>query len=113
MRIWDLHPERLCRKHLLGEHRELHGIWTILVNGTNGYALHPELKRWRGKLKALYRRHDKLVKEMERRGYRHKSKLDKRRATGQTRQRSFVHTKEEQTTILISKKCDCKVRRQK
>jgi hypothetical protein len=24
MRIWDLPPERLCRQHLLGEHREGH-----------------------------------------------------------------------------------------
>ena len=27
MRIWDIEPERLCRKHLLAEHAELHGLW--------------------------------------------------------------------------------------
>lgn len=31
MRIWDIHPSLLCRKHLLGEHRELHAIWSILI----------------------------------------------------------------------------------
>jgi hypothetical protein len=24
MRIWDIEPRKLCRNHLLGEHRELH-----------------------------------------------------------------------------------------
>jgi hypothetical protein len=31
MRIWDIEPEKLCRQHLLGEHRELHGLWVILI----------------------------------------------------------------------------------
>ncbi len=31
MRIWDIEPVRLCRAHLLGEHRELHGLWNILT----------------------------------------------------------------------------------
>ncbi|NCS72473.1 MAG: pyrimidine dimer DNA glycosylase, partial [Candidatus Magasanikbacteria bacterium] len=31
MRVWDIHPKYLCRKHLLGEHRELHGLWNILT----------------------------------------------------------------------------------
>ncbi|MDD3940683.1 MAG: pyrimidine dimer DNA glycosylase/endonuclease V, partial [Candidatus Pacebacteria bacterium] len=29
MRVWDIHPKDLCRKHLLAEHRELHGLWNI------------------------------------------------------------------------------------
>ncbi len=31
MRVWDIHPKHLCRKHLLAEHRELHGLWNILT----------------------------------------------------------------------------------
>ena len=31
MRVWDVSPKELCRAHLLGEHRELHAIWTILT----------------------------------------------------------------------------------
>ena len=42
MRIWDVPPECLCRQHLLGEHRELHAIWTILTTGKTGYTRHPE-----------------------------------------------------------------------
>ena len=68
MRIWDILPKKLCRNHLLGEHRELHAIWSVIVNGKTGYAKHPETLRWKGKLKALYCRHEALVIEMTARG---------------------------------------------
>jgi hypothetical protein len=54
MRIWDIPPEKLCRDHLLGEHRELHEIWSILINNKKGYARHPETLRWKGKQRAVY-----------------------------------------------------------
>lgn len=82
MRIWDIEPKYLCRTHLLGEHRELHAIWTILTKGKSGYRHHPETRRWQGKLKALYARHQSLVKELARRGYNHFSPLDKKLARG-------------------------------
>jgi hypothetical protein len=109
MRIWDLPPSRLCRKHLLGEHRELHAIWSVITNGKKGYSRHPETLRWRGSLAALYRRHDSLVIEMLDRGYRHLSPLDKKLAIGNTRQDKFVHTPRQQVQILRNKKCSCKV----
>jgi hypothetical protein len=76
MRIWDVSPAILCRQHLLGEHRELHGLWNILTQGKAGYSRHPETVRWRGKLAALYRRHEALVEEMDQRDYRHASPLE-------------------------------------
>lgn len=109
MRIWDIPPEILCRHHLLGEHRELHAIWSILTKGKKGYARHPETRRWVGRLKALYRRHDMLVEEMTRRGYRHQSPLDARMASGEDVQREFVDSPETQKKILRSKKCGCRV----
>lgn len=75
MRIWDLHPGFLNRGSLLGEHRELHGIFKIIQLQQRGYARHPETCRWRGHLGALRRRHDLLVAEMTLRGYRHRSPL--------------------------------------
>ena len=48
MRIWDIHPGYLNNQSLLGEHRELHGIVSILVNKKKGYSQHPETKRWVG-----------------------------------------------------------------
>ncbi len=109
MRIWDIPPERFCRNHLLGEHRELHAIWSILTKGKTGYANHPETRRWRGRLKALYLRHEELVNEMYRRGYRHRSPLDARMASGEESQTQFVDTPEKQANILRKRKCGCRV----
>lgn len=109
MRIWDLPPEKLCRAHLLGEHSELHGIWVILTKKKKGFSAHPETKRWVGKLKALYLRHEKLVQEMSKRGYKHKSPLDARLATGSSVRDEFVDPIEKQVKILRSKKCGCRL----
>lgn len=107
MRIWDVPPHELCRKHLLGEHRELHAVWAVLTNGKKGYARHPETLRWAGKLAALYRRHERVVAEMRRRGYRHASPLAKRFAKGAARQRTYVDSPARQREILRAKPCPC------
>jgi hypothetical protein len=111
MRVWDIHPKHLCRKHLLAEHRELHGLWNILTKykGKGGYAKHPETLRWAGKQKALYNRHEALVKEFLRRVYKHQTPLDKRLATGSGSQRVFVNTAREQKIILNKKPCECRM----
>jgi hypothetical protein len=109
MRIWDVPPDKLCRNHLLGEHSELHAVWTILTEGRQGYANHPEVIRWRGKLKALYSKHEEIVNEMLERGYQHNSPLDPKLATGTARQDELVDSLEEQIRILKEKSCDCRV----
>ncbi len=109
MRIWDVQTKYLCRKHLLAEHRELHGLWNVLTkhNREGGYSKHPETKRWIGKLKSLYKRHEQLVIEMESRNYNHRSSLDKKMAKGERRQNAFLDTISEQKDILRKKHCDC------
>ncbi len=107
MRIWDISPKKLCKQHLLGEHRELHAIWSILVNNKTGYRNHPETKRWVGKNKALFLRHQELVKEIKRRGYNHFSPLERRLASGGLKQDVFINTRAEQKMILKNKNCDC------
>ena len=109
MRVWDIHPKHLCRKHLLAEHRELHGLWNILTKhkGKGGYSRHPETLRWVGKRKALYVRHEILVKEFLRRGYKHYTSLDKKMATGLGSQTIFINTIREQKVILKNKPCQC------
>jgi len=109
MRIWDIPPEKLCRSHLLGEHRELHAIWVILTQGKTGYAYHPETLRWNGKLHALFLRHQLLVNEMIRRGYQHASPLNQNLATGDSIQNIFIDPIEKQYKILRSKHCAYKV----
>lgn len=113
MRVWDIHPKYLCRKHLLGEHRELHGLWNILTKhkGTGGYSRHPETLRWVGKQKALYLRHKTLVDEMKRRGYAHHSPLDKKYAVGSARQNVFIDPISRQHKLLREKPCECLLRR--
>jgi len=107
MRIWDVDPRLLCRSHLLGEHRELHALWVILTEDRHGYRHHPETLRWRGKLAALYRRHELLVAEMAVRGYRHRSPLDPRWATGAAAQDAYVDSPAEQLALLAAKPCPC------
>lgn len=110
MRIWDIAPSHLCRQHLLGEHRELHALWTVLTENKKGYSKHPETLRWKGKLLSLYQRHDALVTEMERRGYNHKTPLDRSLAKGSRIQDAFVHSVPEQVIILRHKGCGCDLR---
>lgn len=108
MRIWDVEPAWLCRQHLLGEHREFHAVWTVLTEDKTGYANHPETIRWRGKAKALFNRHAKLVKEMMKRGYGHHSPLDVAQAKGPDVQTVFVDSPAEQLTLLKLKGCECR-----
>ena len=78
MRIWDIPVQNLCRKHLLGEHRELHCIWTFLTTDKGGsYKKHPEVLRWKDHLLALWYRHLEQELEMGKRGYQHDSNLSK------------------------------------
>lgn len=108
MRIWDIDLKKLCRNHLLAEHRELHAIWSVLTKNKKGYSRHPETLRWKGRLRALYNRHENEVKEFERRGYNHKTPLDKRSASGKGVQDKFVDTIPEQKKILRKKGCNCR-----
>lgn len=109
MRIWDIPTDKLCINHLLGEHSELHAIWSILTKEKKGFARHPETLRWKGKLKALYLRHEQQIEEMEKRGFNHNSPLEERFATGSSVQENFVDSIEDQIKFLKNKNCDCKV----
>src|SRR5512146_954468 len=107
MRIWDqINPERLCRAHLLGEHRELHAIFAILMKGSAGYANHPEVKRWDSPkaLAALEVRHYCLVREMQKRGYSHHSPLPK---AAPLHAAAFPAAWDDQEAALAAKSCEC------
>lgn len=111
MRIWDISARVLCRQHLLGEHRELHGLWNILTLGKRGYSMHPETLRWVGKTAALYARHRELSEEMARRGYQHHSALDKKLASGKRKQTEFLISSRAQRQLLRDKGCGCATNR--
>jgi hypothetical protein len=69
MRVWDVNPGYLTRLSLLGEHRELHAIVSIIKYNKKGYSAHPETRRWINFGWALSQRHRLLVAEMNLRGY--------------------------------------------
>ena len=102
MRIWDLPAGYLNRQSLLGEHRELHGIHSILTNGKTGYARHPETLRWARALSGLALRHRQLVEEMRLRGYVDRTPL-RCMPTKTTWPGSFVDEPAEQVALLRQK----------
>ena len=71
MRVWDIHPGFLNRQSLLGEHREIHAIHTVLTKNKKGYSRHPETLRWQDHLAALWLRHEEVVAESALRGFNH------------------------------------------
>ncbi|MDY6788549.1 MAG: pyrimidine dimer DNA glycosylase/endonuclease V [Candidatus Nanohaloarchaea archaeon] len=107
MRVWDIAPKKLCDQHLLGEHSEIHAIWSILTEEKQSYRDHPEVRRWEGKLKALHRRHQRTLEEMKDRGFSHESSLDRSLATGDEKQNELIDSLEEQRKILNEKNCKC------
>lgn len=102
MRIWDVNPGYLNRQSLLGEHRELHAIVSIIKNNKTGYSRHPETLRWIGFGWALNRRHRLLAAEMNLRGYRDQSTVSLKTAPGKWPD-VFVDPSATQLTILAVK----------
>lgn len=72
MRMWMVDPKKMCRKHLLGEHVEIHMMVGTLIRGRSidGY-----LDRGLLEPQNAVTRHDALVVEMEARGFVHHSPL--------------------------------------
>jgi len=102
MRIWDVNPGYLNRQSLLGEHRELHGIVSIIKHNKKGYSKHPETLRWVGNGWALKQRHKLLVAEMNLRGYIDRSPVLLRSKPGVWPE-CYIDTPAKQITILKEK----------
>jgi len=101
MRVWDINPGYLNRQSLLGEHSEIHAVVSILTNAKQGYARHPETRRWGKALWALKIRHDLVVSEMALRGYHHRSPV--RGSGAQEWPEAFIDTPGRQFTMLRTK----------
>lgn len=70
--MWLLDPTKMCRKHLLGEHVELH----MLVGAINKKkSITGFLSNSLVEVHTIRARHEELLQEMNRRGYKHKSEL--------------------------------------
>lgn len=90
MRMWMLPPESLCRRHLLGEHVELHMLLGAMRRGTN---LRGFLEGGLIDPRRLYERHEQLAREMERRGYHHRSPLDEAKCRAAARRYEGTHAR--------------------
>jgi hypothetical protein len=68
--MWCIDPKLLCRKHLLGEHGELHKFRHNFVKKHN---MNKRIEL--GQIDPVFMgiRHDELAKEIENRGYNHNS----------------------------------------
>jgi hypothetical protein len=91
-----VNPHKMCRQHLLGEHVECHMFVGTIRHGKNvqGY-----LDKGLLEIHNIQNRHDELVKEMLRRGYKHNSPI------------SFVSKKSgkidsRQNVILLHDRCE-------
>ena len=73
MRMWNIEPSLLCRKHLLGEHVEMHMFAGTIKKGISitGY-----LENGLVDPSTILARHEVLAKEMVELGYNHNSPLD-------------------------------------
>lgn len=77
MRMWNIQPKLLCRRHLLGEHVEMHMFAGCVSKGKSlvGY-----IEKGLVEIGNIINRHDELALEMVRRGYKHNSKCQHRDA---------------------------------
>ena len=97
-----LPPSIMCRKHLLGEHVEMHMLVGTLQKGISvqGYIDNQLVE-----LEHIRARHDELVEEMIKRGYNHKSPLPDYPEVG-----GGVVDREENLRDLANRCPDCRER---
>lgn len=72
MRMWMVNPSTMCRKHLLGEHVEIHMLSGSLARG---HSIEGFLAKHILEPSSMVQRRAALAAEMERRGYAHYSPL--------------------------------------
>lgn len=72
MRMWMVAPEKMCRNHLMGEHVEIH---MLLGSIRLGKSIEGFIRRKLVEPASITLRHDALVAEMVRRGYKHGSPI--------------------------------------
>ena len=99
-----VNPRIMCRQHLLGEHTEIHMfIGTInRKKSVDGY-----LQKGLLEVHNLFSRHNELVEEMKRRGYRHHSEVEEKWKT--VNMLGFIDRKQS-LEDLINRCSKCKMR---
>lgn len=70
--MWNVDCKKLCGNHLLGEHKELHQLIGSL---NRGKSIKGHIEKGQVEVHSIKKRHEQLVKEMLRRGFKHNSLL--------------------------------------
>jgi len=70
--MWNVDPSVMCRKHLLGEHLELHMFVGAMLKGKNIFGY---VRKGLVEVHNIPKRHQELVVELGKRGYNHKSPI--------------------------------------
>lgn len=73
MRMWNVNPQLLCNKHLLGEHVEMH-MFVGTIN--KGKSIQGYIQKGLVNPQQINPRHQALAEEMLARGMNHQSDLD-------------------------------------
>ena len=72
IRMWAVHPNVMCKRHLMEEHNNLHKFVSMIKRDS-------DLTRYKEKRfidpKALPHRHGLIIKEFQKRGIKHSSPL--------------------------------------
>ena len=72
--MWKIPTNLMCRKHLLGEHVEMH---MLVGSHQKNISLHGYINNGLLDTNYIFQRHEELVEEMCKRGYNHQSPVDK------------------------------------
>ena len=80
MRLWNVDPVRMCDRHLLGEHAEMHMFVGCI---TRGMSIAGYVNTGLVDTSLIRKRHDALAREMLRRGMKHGSPLPEYRIARQ------------------------------
>lgn len=104
MRLWNVKPEIMCRRHLLGEHVEIHMFVGAI---RKGISMEGFLKAGVLQYDLLETRHDLIVTEMINRGYNHKTPWV---PVNLPRSENTIQTELESLTELLRRCPDCRAR---
>jgi hypothetical protein len=101
--MWMVDPKKMCRKHLLGEHVEIHMMVGTLLKGRS---IDGFLQRGLLEPQSARKRHDALAAEMQARGYKHLSPLPQFPLY-----RCLVRVSQERSEAELAARCpDCRKR---
>jgi len=104
MRMWMINPKWLCRKHLLGEHSEIHKHRRNFVKRHSiAGRLSPVVQI---EPASMERRHDELSAEMLERGYNHQSPYELPDLSYLSEEQLNARVDVEQSRVDLCERCE-------